>query len=70
MKTVKTVKDINTHPLVESFIKNYDGHGKHSVILKDGYRFETTESCQDIGTVKELCDSINNYIEEDKNFCG
>lgn len=70
MKKVATIQDIKNHPSVEKFIYEYDGKKKHSVILKSGFRFSNTECGQDIGTVKELCDSVNNYIEEKRSFVG
>lgn len=61
-KTVRTVKDIQEDERIDRFIKNYDGPGKHMVECKDGYRFEG-ERTIDIGTVAEICDSINKNLE-------
>lgn len=62
-KKAKTRKDIESHPLVDMFKYQYDGPGVHMVRLIDGYRFHNTSCSSDIGSIKELCDSLNNYVE-------
>lgn len=66
MKKVKTIADIKSDPRVDMFIRNYDGYGKHSVVLKDGYGFDGERSLE-IGTVAEICDSMNTRIEPYKH---
>jgi hypothetical protein len=63
MKKVKTMKDIVADPRIESIHLDYDGtKGKHMVECKDGYQFEGERTIE-IGTVKEICYSINNWLE-------
>lgn len=61
-KTVRTIADIKADPRVKDFIRNYDGPGTHMVEVKDGYNFEC-ERTIDIGTVPQICDAINDYLE-------
>lgn len=63
MKQVKTIADIENDPRIDRFIKNYDGFGVHMVECKDGYKFEN-ERTIDIGSVKDICYCINNYLEK------
>lgn len=65
-KKVRTVAQIIADPRIERFIDGYDGRGKHMVECKDGYRFENTEGTIDIGTIAEICESINDYLIEYK----
>lgn len=65
MKVVRTIADIKADPRIAQFIENYDGRGKHHVECVDGYRFEN-ERTIDIGTVSEICDSINNNLSKNE----
>lgn len=65
-RKVKTIKDIISDHRVDEFIHNYDGPNKHAVILKDGYGFDGERSLE-IGTIKEICYSMNNTIESYKH---
>ena len=61
IRKVQTLEDILCHPFVERVIREYDGKNKHFVELVDGYKFDFDPTI-DIGTVKELCESVNNHI--------
>lgn len=65
MKKVHTIKQILADSRIELFVKNYDGPGKHMVECKDGYNFEK-ERTIDIGSVKEICDAINDWLESNE----
>jgi hypothetical protein len=62
-KKVRSWEDIKNDPRIESVWWQYDGKNKHMVECKEGFRFEN-ERTIDIGTVKELCDSVNNQLDK------
>lgn len=62
MSKVKTLKDILSDKRIESFVKNYDGYGKHMVECKPGYRFEANSSTIEVGSISEICDEINERL--------
>jgi hypothetical protein len=62
MKKVKTLEDIKNDTRIEDIYINYDSKGIHSVVCKDGYKFEG-ERTQEIGNIKDICYSINNNLE-------
>ena len=66
MKKVKTLKDILSDERIESFVKDYDGYGKHMVECKTGYRFEANSSTIEIGNMKEICYEINERLNKEE----
>ena len=70
MTKIKTLAEIIAHPLIDRVIEDYDGRGRHMVECKDGYRFESFSSTIEIGSIKELCDCINNWMEKQCPKCG
>lgn len=64
MIKAKSWEDIKADPRIEEAHWQYDGRNKHMVLCKEGYRFDNTECRSDIGTVKELCESVNTYLQE------
>lgn len=67
MEWVYNLEQIKADPRIESFIKDYDGRGKHMVECKAGYRFEANNSTIEIGNIKELCDEVNQRLYKDDN---
>lgn len=59
-KKVRSIADIKADPRIDDFIQNYDGYGKHLVECKKGWAFENERTIE-IGTIKEICDTINGY---------
>lgn len=64
-RKVKCELDIRSDPRIDYFIRNYDGYGKHMVSCKTGWNFEG-ERTIDIGSMKEICDSINEKLENNE----
>lgn len=62
-KKVKTLADIVADNRIVCVQLNYDGKGKHMIECKDGYKFEN-ERTVDIGTIKELVYSVNNWLDK------
>lgn len=62
MKLVRNLKDIQSDERIERFVRNYDGYGKHLIECVDGYRFEGDRTIE-IGSISEICYSINNNLE-------
>lgn len=62
MKQVKSLADIEKDVRSERFYKDYDGKGKHMVECKEDYKFENERTIE-IGTIAEICYSINNNLE-------
>lgn len=60
-KKVKSIEDIKNDLRIDDLIIGYDGRGKHMVECKTGFNFEG-ERTIDIGTIKEICYSINEYL--------
>lgn len=65
MKKVATIQDILSDERIESFIRDYDGYGKHMVECKKGFRFSTNSSTIEIGSVKEICYEINEHLDKE-----
>jgi hypothetical protein len=66
MKKVKSLNDIKADSRIESIHVDYDGKGKHMVECKEGFRFENERTIE-IGTVKQICYSINNILSNNNN---
>lgn len=64
---VKTIKDIRKDSRIADFIHNYDGRGRHFVECKEGFRFEGETTCA-IGSVKEICEDINERLEHNGQY--
>lgn len=62
MHKVSTKFHIENDLRIERVIYNYDGRGRHMVECKEGYRFEGERTIE-IGSIKEICYSINNNLE-------
>lgn len=62
-KKVRTISGIRSDPRIEELIIDFDGKGVHMVSCKEGWLFEH-ERTVDIGSIKELCDSINFCLEK------
>jgi hypothetical protein len=64
-KKVHNLNQILADPRIERFIKDYDGYGKHMVECKTGWLFER-ERTIDIGSIKEICGCINDWLDKDE----
>lgn len=62
MTKVKDLAGIVSDERIESFVKDYDGYGRHMVECKPGFRFEANSSTIEIGSIKELCYEINERL--------
>ena len=62
IKKVRTIKDIKNDPRIKCLTSGYD-EGQSMVEAHDGYLF-WGETGSEIGTIKQLCYEINNWLEE------
>jgi hypothetical protein len=63
-KKVRSLSDISIDPRIERIIIDYDGHGKHMIECKSGFKFESCSSSVEVGSIKQLCFEINERLVE------
>lgn len=68
MKKYKKVwdkKEILADERIERVLHK-DSNGKYHVVCKDGWKFTSTNSTTESGSIQELCNKVNTQLEENK----